>query len=312
MAKQKKISFLIAAHNEEKIIEKTLRNLFYLPYDNYEVVVGLDGCEDKTEEIVKKFVKKSKKFRYYRLELRKGKPAVINSIIRHARGEIIIINDADWLFKSRYTDGIKKLMRIFEDEKVGGVAECFPVQYESKKGNKSLLELGVTESSFLWMRYVQKKYSEKYREWKVLKKDLKFPLLVNIFRKKLYRENEGLGDDFERCIDILKRGYLVVELNDPKMPRMYSHGEKITLKNLIKQKKRTSLARKQINQRYSRKYSLGAGFYFFSIKEFFQMRGYRKKAGLFLWAGIFAVGNIINFFSKDKGTTEGWKLRLSR
>ena len=50
-----KLSFLIPAHNEEKIISKTLNNLINLPYENYEVLVGLDGCTDRTEEIVKRF-----------------------------------------------------------------------------------------------------------------------------------------------------------------------------------------------------------------------------------------------------------------
>ena len=50
-----KISFLIPAHNEEKIIATTISHLLKIPYDNYEVIIGLDGCTDKTEEIVKNF-----------------------------------------------------------------------------------------------------------------------------------------------------------------------------------------------------------------------------------------------------------------
>ncbi len=76
MVKSRKISFLIPAHNEEKIIGKTLDNLFNLPYNNYEVIIGLDGCTDNTEQIVRKFRKKSNRFGYYKFDLRKGKPAV--------------------------------------------------------------------------------------------------------------------------------------------------------------------------------------------------------------------------------------------
>ncbi len=69
--KEKRISFLIAAHNEEKVIGETLKNLANLPYRNYDVIVGLDGCTDKTENLVKEFAKKSKKFKYYKLNIRK-------------------------------------------------------------------------------------------------------------------------------------------------------------------------------------------------------------------------------------------------
>ena len=57
----------MAAHNEEKIIERTLKNLMHIPYENYEVLIGLDGCTDRTEEIVKSFCERSNKFRYFSL-----------------------------------------------------------------------------------------------------------------------------------------------------------------------------------------------------------------------------------------------------
>jgi len=48
------ISVLIVAHNEEKIIESCLEKLNFCD----EIVVVLDKCTDKTEEIVKKFTNK--------------------------------------------------------------------------------------------------------------------------------------------------------------------------------------------------------------------------------------------------------------
>jgi cellulose synthase/poly-beta-1,6-N-acetylglucosamine synthase-like glycosyltransferase len=316
--KSKKISFLMAAHNEEKIIAHTLSNLMNLPYKNYEVIVGLDGCTDGTEKIVKNLSKKYANLRYEKMNLRGGKPSVINKIIGKADGEIIIINDADWIFKTKNKNGIKNMVEIFNDERVGGIAESFPVQYNPyKKSSSGLLKLGVMWSSFFWMKYIVRNYSEIYNERKkffVLKKEFEFPLIVNIFRKKLYSKNMSLGDDFERCIDIIHKGYKVVIIEDEKMPRMYSYGEKITFPNLIKQKKRTSIARKQINSKYKNKkknYGLGIKFYIFSFKEFLKIP-IKDKAGFALWIFTFFLGNILNIFSKDKDTKEGWKLRLPR
>ena len=53
MKKERKISFLIPAHNEEKIIAKTLENLINLPWQNYEVIVGLDGCTENSKKNLK-------------------------------------------------------------------------------------------------------------------------------------------------------------------------------------------------------------------------------------------------------------------
>ncbi len=53
-------SLLIPAHNEEKVIEQTINNVFKLDYPSelFEVIVVNDGSADKTEEIVKRLQKK--------------------------------------------------------------------------------------------------------------------------------------------------------------------------------------------------------------------------------------------------------------
>lgn len=52
-------SLLIPAHNEEKVIAETLKNVFDLDYppELYEVIVVNDGSTDKTKETVQKFQK---------------------------------------------------------------------------------------------------------------------------------------------------------------------------------------------------------------------------------------------------------------
>src|SRR3989338_6041575 len=126
-----KISFLIAAHNEERIIGKALENLSSLPFNSYEVILGLDGCTDNTLRIVKEFKKKYPKiFKYYELNERKGKPAVINKIIPHAKGELIIIHDADWIFRVKSKEDLEEYVSWFKDQELGGVVESYPIEYD--------------------------------------------------------------------------------------------------------------------------------------------------------------------------------------
>ena len=49
------VSFLIPAHNEERIIGHALDGLAAIARPDVEVLVGLDGCTDGTKAIVKRY-----------------------------------------------------------------------------------------------------------------------------------------------------------------------------------------------------------------------------------------------------------------
>lgn len=304
-----KVSFLMAAHNEEKIIAKTLKNLVSLPYKNYEVVLGLDGCTDKTEEIVKSFKKKSNKIRYYSLNLRQGKPAVINKIIKKATGEIIIINDADWIFKVKNKESLKRLLKVFDNPKVGCIADSFSVQYPARK-EAGILELGVMVQNQIWIDYIKSKGKKKDLSWIIANKNFS-PLLVNIFRKKLYKPNQTLGDDFERFYDIVKSGSEILITEDINLPRMITAGETYKFKELIRIKERTALARNQLKARERPINLLSPEFFLYIIKKIPDMN-FREFLGFSLLNLAFLIGSIKSKFQRNISTKEGWKMRLTR
>jgi cellulose synthase/poly-beta-1,6-N-acetylglucosamine synthase-like glycosyltransferase len=308
----KKLSFLIAAHNEEKIIEKTLINLLNLPYGSYEVILGLDGCTDKTEEIVRRYVAKSKKFKYYQLNLRSGKPAVIDEIVKHASGDIIVINDADWIFKVESRESLEKFISVFNDPKVGGIAESFPVEWPQRslpKGNVGFKM--VAYSSFFWFEFQKKEFTKTEKGIVYVNKPAMF--LTNVFLKKLYRKNSTLGDDIERTRDILDQGYKIVVPKKISEPRMVVSYDSVNVSDLIKQKRRTAIARRQLSDNRNtdasfRTHHLPAILYI--LKKGW---GSGLKVGFYmtLWVLIMAYGEISAKFSK-KDTQKGWQLRLRR
>jgi glycosyltransferase involved in cell wall biosynthesis len=308
--KSLKISFLIAAHNEEKIIKKTLNNLLHLPYDNYEVILGLDGCTDETEQIVKSYCKKSRKFKYYNFNLRQGKPAVINMIIKKAKGEIIIINDADWIFHVENRKVMKDFVSIFNDEKIGGITESFPVEWDKYNLKDSNSGYKMTAySSYFWLEFQKKNYTYE-REGKVFLKEPGM-FLTNIFRKKLYQPNTSLGDDFERTTDILNQGYDLQILKDENMPRFIATYNKISIGDLFKQKVRTAKAREQIKKDNE---SINL-FYYLRANSYILTRGFLKNpyiGMLMLFWFILTVNATIKSKFKKFGTKEGWKLRVKR
>ena len=312
MKKQRKISFLIAAHNEEKIIGKTLQNLLELPYDNYEVVLGLDGCTDRTEDIVRQFCKKSKRFRYYKLNLRQGKTAVVNRIMKYASGEIVIINDADWLFTAKSKESLIRFLSAFDDKSIGSIAESFPVEWQEDKIRKGNLGYKmVAYSSYFWLEFQKKNFTYRKGDNKLLYLKEPTMFLTNIFRRKLYKESFSLADDFERTKDIMDAGYGIVIFDDINMPRMKCIYDKISVRDLFRQKKRTAIARRQIKDEQK----VNTGNYYLSALQYMIKESWKKSisTGMIVLSWI-VLTLIATFFSSFRklDTRKGWALRARK
>jgi len=309
-----KISILMAAHNEEKIIRKPLENFNKLKkFDkNIEFLIGLDGCTDKTEEIIKEY----KFIKSYDLGKRNGKPKVIDKLIQKSKGEIIIIHDADWIFKVKNKEKLKELKNEFKDKRLGGIAEAFPIEYPPKKNIKSLGHLGSMWGNYFWMDFQKKNYTFKENNKKYVKLTKNsFPFLVNIFRKKLYTKNITLGDDFERTLDILNKKYKILIKDDLNFPRIISAYDKTNFKDIGKQKERTSLARNQVFRKYKININLH-NFYLplliHTIKNTNKIKNTKGKIALLIWLFTFGLGTIKNKLSKEKSTKQGWLMRAKR
>lgn len=305
-----KISFLIAAHNEEKLIRTALENLFNLPYKDFEVIIGLDGCTDGTEDIIKEYQKKSNKFKCYKLNLREGKPAVINSIIKHARGDLIVIHDADWKFEVKSKEHMKKFISVFDDPKVGGIAEAYPMEYYEEEPYRG--DLGyqmVCYSAYYWFKFQNNKYSYLDKGKRFLKEPRLF--MTNILRRELYENVSSLGDDFERTIRIMEKGFKIALLDDPSLPRMRATYTKISLKDLFKQKIRTARAREQIQEKGQ---EISLGYYLNSIL-YMTVASLKNNLYVFFltgsWIVLTTIATVISKFKKFD-TKQGWRLRAKR
>ena len=115
-----RVSVIISAYNEEKVIEKTIRNFFSLqyPYEKLEVLIGLDGLNDSTNNIVNKLSTDFHNLKLIIFKNRRGKKAVINDLVKKTSGEILIFSDSNTYFQK---DAIINLVKFYTDERVGGV-----------------------------------------------------------------------------------------------------------------------------------------------------------------------------------------------
>jgi cellulose synthase/poly-beta-1,6-N-acetylglucosamine synthase-like glycosyltransferase len=112
------LSLLIAAHNEEAVMEERLRNALALDYppDKLQVVVACDGCSDATPAIVARHAGRG--VRLLRYPERRGKAATLNAAFPELEGEVVMLSDAN-----THTDRLaaRKLARWFRDPGVGVV-----------------------------------------------------------------------------------------------------------------------------------------------------------------------------------------------
>ncbi len=115
-----KISILIPAFNEAKVIEGTIRNKLEQNYPSnlIEIIVISDESEDGTDDIVIRISTTEKRVRLIRQSPRQGKTAGLNLAMQQAQGDIIIFSDANSHYEK---NAVAHLVNCFSDPQVGYV-----------------------------------------------------------------------------------------------------------------------------------------------------------------------------------------------
>lgn len=92
------VSVMIPAHNEESVISATVARVFEMDYPNYEVIVIDDRSSDNTASVIKdleKLYNGRLKTLIRSKDAFPGKSAVLNDALSLAKGEAILVFDAD-------------------------------------------------------------------------------------------------------------------------------------------------------------------------------------------------------------------------
>ena len=114
------VTLLVAAYNEEKVIEAKLENSLSLDYPNefLNIIVASDGSTDRTNELIKKYSEQDRRIKLLEFP-RMGKSKVLNEAIKHIKNDIIIFSDANTEYSP---DVVKKIIKYFDDPSVGCVS----------------------------------------------------------------------------------------------------------------------------------------------------------------------------------------------
>lgn len=110
-----KLSVVIPAYNEEDYINIPLNSLSKQEFKNFEVVVCLNNCTDKTAEVVSEF-KDAQKLNIKTVEeSHKGVAFARNAGFSHTSGDIIASADADTFYPPDWT---KKIVEKFSKKDI--------------------------------------------------------------------------------------------------------------------------------------------------------------------------------------------------
>lgn len=220
---QPKVSVLIAGRNEEDTIGATIRSVLGCGYVNLEVIFVNDASTDKTLVEAKKY-ERTGRVRVYNSTSQNGKPSSLNIAMAVAKGDYLLIIDADSEIQFGAIDAFLDRMR---DPSVGAIAGNLRVRNAPTNLLTRLQEceyaLNVTIT----------------RMWRAELGLLSIvPGAAGFFRTKALRDlggfDTGLGDDTDVTLRLRKAGWklgfapnAVIWTNVP-----------ITLRTLVKQRQR--------------------------------------------------------------------------
>lgn len=114
------VTIMVPAHNEENVISKTVENILELDYENFELIVIDDRSDDNTASVIKNLESKYENVSALVRDKNSfpGKSAVLNDALHLAKGEAILVFDADARIAP---DFLSKLVPNLEPEDVGAV-----------------------------------------------------------------------------------------------------------------------------------------------------------------------------------------------
>jgi len=317
MGPKPKVSFLMAAHNEEKVIDTGLSALSSNSYKDFEVLIGLDGCTDRTKDIVTPYLK-DPRFKMFELNIRSGKPAVIKEIAKYAQGDLMWIHDADW-----YIEGdVSKVVDLLDSPIIGGISRSFPHTFTLDRAEncKSTMFLGEMWATKFIMEFSNRESMVEFGKGYFFAAPLKmsFPIYTDVVKRDIFNFNgyDTAADDLERTLDVFNEGMQVIMLTDDSYAHFHTSYDSQSFKSIVRQKVRGHMANWQIHQKYPDYNPLPFKFklikYF--ARNFLKVKGLRAKGGVFMWwvAAVIAMFKSRKIYRQGVNTREVWNYRMVR
>ena len=217
-----KLSIIIPVFNEEKTIEKVLNKILSLKIPRFEkeIIVVDDSSSDSTKEIIEKVYTKNKNgIKVFRHEKNLGKGAAVRTGIENAKGDYILIQDADLEYNP---DDILKLVLNISGDK--------SVVYGTRLARLPHLDREERRIQFLahyfGNRFLSFLTSTLYGQW-ITDMETCYKLFPKSALKGTVLRAKGFDFEPEITSKLLKKGYKITEVPIRTNPRGYDEGKKL-------------------------------------------------------------------------------------
>lgn len=189
------VTLLIPAYNEENVIAGKLENSLKLDYpkDKLEVIVASES-NDRTNEIVAGF--KERGVILYDFAQRRGKSRMLYDVYPKTKGDIVVFSDANAIYDEQ---AIKKLVRNFNDKRIGGVLGNLIVTNPEKSS--------ISEGESVFKKYEAVLRKSNTAQLAIVGAD---GTMLAIRRELYFPISPERGDDFELAVRIRMKGFGMV------------------------------------------------------------------------------------------------------
>lgn len=199
-----RLTILMAAHNEDLIIEKKIESILACNYPlaQLEIIIGTDCCTDRTDQIISKYAKEYPQIKHHQFDERQGKVRIINKLVSKSKHELLVLTDANVLFSE---GTLFELAKHFKNSSIG------LVDSHMKNYGMSPTGISIPEQSYISLEVKLKDAEGKL--WGTMMGPFGGCFAM---RKSLYKAvpENYLVDDFHLNMNVLEQGALC--LHEPK------------------------------------------------------------------------------------------------
>ncbi|MEX2309622.1 MAG: glycosyltransferase family 2 protein [Pirellulales bacterium] len=211
------LSVLIAAYNEERTVGELLERVLAAALHDLEVVIVDDGSQDRTGELIARIAHRDPRVRIEGLPTNQGKTAAIARAIAAARGEVLVIQDADLEYDPA------EIPRLIEPI----LANQADVVYGSR-----FLERDPTRTEYFWNRVGNRFitwWSNLFTGRKLTDVETGFKAFRAGLVKPLRFTSYGFGLEIELTAMVARTDARIGEVPISYSGRSYQEGKKISL-----------------------------------------------------------------------------------
>lgn len=194
-----KISIIVPAHNEGKVIVRTIESLISLAYPNKEIIVVDDNSSDDTYLKAKPYAIRGDIILVRKRDLHSNKAMALRYGSKFASGELIVCIDADTIIQN---ESLVRIIKPFSDPETVGVAGNVRVY-----NTRSLLEK-IQAYEYLLAMEMGRKFQS------LIQILLIIPGAFGAFRRKIMEAVGGIDadtitEDFDFVLKLRKTGFKV-------------------------------------------------------------------------------------------------------